>query len=62
MYFIKNHDTPILFLNPFHRFFGLPGPPLGVGDHVEGGDQDPAAHGLVLGVGGEPTDRGVVGS
>ena len=30
-------------------------------DHVVGGDKDAAAHGLVLGIGGEPANYRVVG-
>ena len=53
VHLVQHHDAPLLLLDPLHGLFSLPRPPLGVGDHVEGGDQDAAAHGLVLGVRGE---------
>ncbi len=60
--FVKHHDAPVLLLDPLHRLFGFPGSPLSVSDHVEGGDENGAAHRLVLGIGSEATDGGIVGS
>ena len=47
---VQHHDAPLLLLDPLHGLLRLPAPLLSVRDHVEGRDQDRAAHGLVLGV------------
>ena len=58
---VEDHDAPLLLFEPAHGLLGLPGPLLLMGDHVEGGDEDGAAHGLVLGVRRKAANHRVVG-
>merc|ERR1719300_1076291 len=60
VHLVQHHDAPLLLLNPLHRLLRLPTPPLCVGDHVEGGHEDAASHGFVLGVAGEPADHTII--
>ena len=59
-YFVQNHQSPLLILQPLHNLLRLPGPLLRMGNHVVRRDADSRVAGLVLGVRGEPAQHRVV--
>lgn len=60
VYFVQDHETPLLSAEPFHDPLRLPGPLGGVAQHGVGANGNGAAYGLVLGVRGEAADLAVV--
>jgi hypothetical protein len=61
VHFVQDHQTPFLALQPLHDLLRLPGALLRVSNHVVSGDADAGVtSGLVLGVGGEATQHGIV--
>ena len=61
MYFVQEHDAPLLRREPLHELLRLPTATLRMGDHAISGDADARAVRLVLGIGGKPTNLTVVG-